>query len=154
MSKVSKRTVPANEALSRILQMDTIKSIVRVIERRPELVGKELTILLAGDSTSTACLFAPHLAIKSMLLRNVIRTVRQHCKDILEMLPRANIQLLWIESEENSADKASKLFFDPINQTYMRVYREGPDCLRDNKAKKHTFLKITKESEIYTSLPE
>ena len=46
-SKVSKRTIPANEALSRILQMDITKSIARVIQRRPEIVGTELTILLA-----------------------------------------------------------------------------------------------------------
>ena len=69
-SKVSKRAVPANEALSRILQMDIKKAIDRVIEKRPEIVEKELTILLAGDSTCT-------------------------------MLPRSNIQLIWIESEEN-----------------------------------------------------
>ena len=43
------------------------KAIARVIEKRPEIVGK------------------------------VITTVRQRCQEILEMFPSSNIQLLWIE---------------------------------------------------------
>ena len=70
------------------------------------------------------------------------------------MLPSSNIQLLWIDSEENSADTDSKLFFGPINQNNMRLYREGSNCLRYCKGKRHTFLTITKEKEIYTPLPE
>jgi len=76
--------------------------------------------------------------------------MKQRCKEILKMLPRATIQLLWIESDENSANKASKLFIDPIEPTNMRLYIEGPGCLRDSEAKKHIFLKITEESEEYT----
>ena len=56
-SKISKRSIPANEALARMLQADTTKSIARVISRRVEIVNKEVEIYLMGDSSCVAALF-------------------------------------------------------------------------------------------------
>ena len=46
------------------------------------------------------------------------------------------------------------MFFDPIIQINTKLYREGPGCLRNILAKRHTFLTITKGKEIYILLPE
>ena len=41
-----------------------------------------------------------------------------------------------------------------ISQNNAKLYREGPECLRDDISRKYTFLKINKQGETYTPLPE
>ena len=58
-SKVSKRTIPANETLARPLQMDMLKELAKAYEYRDEITTKDLIICASGDSACTACLFNP-----------------------------------------------------------------------------------------------
>ena len=60
----------------------------------------------------------------------------------------------WIESHDNSADKISKLFFDPIDQINSKIFRESPVCLRNVNCTKHVFFYISKDTEKFTALPE
>ena len=102
--------MPANKALARILHADLTKSISRVLSRRLEIEDRKLSIFMMGDSTCVACLFSSSITIKNVLLRNVVITVRQRVREILEMLPESTVQLCWIPGETNSSDLASKLF--------------------------------------------
>ena len=112
-SKVSKRTVPCNEALSRVLQLDLTKAMAIVLARRDELKTRPLEIILTGDSLCTACLFSPGIVIKNTLLRSVVNTVRQRAFEIAEILPKATISMSWLPGDQNSADLLSKLFSTP-----------------------------------------
>ena len=95
-SKISKRSVPANEALARMLQADTTKSVAKVLSRRIEIVNKEVEIYLMGDSSCVAALFSPTITIKNILLRNIVVTVKQRIREILDMIPLAKVQMCWI----------------------------------------------------------
>ena len=85
--------MPLNESLARILQMDLSKIMVRVLARREEISQKKLNILLVGDSTCVACLFNPGITIKNILLWNVVTTLKQRIKDILEIVPESTVKL-------------------------------------------------------------
>ena len=73
-SKVSKRTVACNEALSWVLQLDLTKAMAIVLARREELKARPLEIILTGDSLCTAFLFSPGIVIKNTLLRSIVNT--------------------------------------------------------------------------------
>ena len=64
-SKVSKRTVPANEAQARPLGMDIVVKIVECLIVDPEMQAKPLEIILYGDSSYVVALFNKTLAIKN-----------------------------------------------------------------------------------------
>ena len=131
-----------------MLQADTTKSIARVLSRRVEIVNKEVEIYLMGDSSCVAALFRPTITIKNILLRNVVLTVKQRIKEILDMIPLAKVQMCWIPGEENSSDPVSKLFMDPFKQTNTNLFRLGPTCFRTDD-EKCVFLEITKNHETY-----
>ena len=100
-----------------------------------------------------ACLFSPSITIKNVLLRNVVTTVKQRVKAILEMVPESTVQLGWIPGKSNSADMVSKLFHDPFTQASFNLFGFGPDCFR-NDGTKHIFLELTKSLEKYFPLPD
>ena len=105
-SKVSKRTVPANEALARPLGMDIVIKIVECLVVDPEVQLKPIEIILYGDSSCVAALFNPTLAIKNSLLRTAVYGTIQRAKTILEMLPNPIIYFSWIAGTDNAAELA------------------------------------------------
>ena len=109
-SKVSKRTVPANEALARPLGMDIVIKIVECLVVDPEVQLKAKEIIFYGDSSCVAALFNPTLAIKNSLLRTAVYGTIQRAKTILEMLPNPIIYFSWIAGTDNAADLVSKSF--------------------------------------------
>ena len=62
-SKIYKRSIPDNEALAQILQIDTTKSVARVLSRRPEIANKEVEVYLMGDSSCVAAMLSPTITI-------------------------------------------------------------------------------------------
>ena len=60
-SEVSKRTVPANEALARPLGMDIVIKIVECLVVDPEVQLRPIEIILYGDSSCVAALFNPDI---------------------------------------------------------------------------------------------
>ena len=115
-SKVSKWTVPCNEALSRVLQLDLTKAMAVVIALSDELKTRPPEIILTGDSLCTAYLFSSGIVIKNTLLSTVVNTVRQHAWEIAEIQPKATISMSWLPRVQNSADISSKLFFNAIEK--------------------------------------
>ena len=108
-SKVSKRTVPANETLARPLQMDMMKELAKAYEYRDEITQRELMIRAIGDSACTACLFNPQVDIRNVLLRSAIWTAKQRAREIVEILPTAKVRFIWAPGVQNTADYSSKL---------------------------------------------
>ena len=86
-SKVSKRTVPANEAQARQLGMDLIVKVDECLIVDPEMQQMPLEIILYGDSSCVAALFNPTLAIKNSLLRTAVYGTIQRAKTIIEIMP-------------------------------------------------------------------
>ena len=107
---------------------------------------------MMGDSKCVACLFSPSITIKNVLLRNVVTTVKQRVREILEMLPESTVQLCWIPGETDSSDLVSKLFQDPFTQTNSNLFRFGPDCFRTDGTR-YISLGVIKSSERYFPLP-
>ena len=91
--RVSKRTVPANEALSRALQADQVKQVAITLSHRPELENAQLSIVLAGDSICVSTLYNPGLNIKNILLRSTVVAIKDKCQDIIKIFPNATILL-------------------------------------------------------------
>ena len=83
-SKVSKISVPANEAQARRLGMDIVIKIVECLIVDPEMQLKPLEIILYGDSSCVAALFNPTLAIKNSLLRTAVYGTIQRAKQFLK----------------------------------------------------------------------
>ena len=65
--RVSKRTVPAHEALSGPLQAEEVRKISTVL--RPRIRDLELEVVMAGDSICIATLYNPKIALKNILLK-------------------------------------------------------------------------------------
>ena len=108
--------------MARILLADLTKSLARVLSRREEVADRILNIFMMGDSTCVACLFSPSITIKNVLLRNIVVTVKQRVREILEMLPESTVQLCWIPGDTNSSDLVSKLFQDPFTQVNSNLF--------------------------------
>ena len=127
-SKVSKRTIPANEALARPLGMDIVIKIVECLVVDPDLQLKPVEIILYGDSSCVAALFNPTLAIKNSLLRTAVYGTIQRAKQILSLMPNAVIYFSWIAGTDNAADLVLKFFIDPIQamnrlvQTWRNIH--------------------------------
>ena len=128
-SKVSKRTVPAHEVMSKPNQTNIVKEVVKSIEYKIEIREKEILVILGGDLVCTACLFNPEIDIRNVLIKGAINSTKQRMKEILELLPRAVIHLTWLPGEKNSADKASKLHSNPVKILNSDQYRQGPKVL-------------------------
>ena len=97
--RVSKRTEPANEALSRALQADEVKQIAKTLSHRPELENSELSIVMAGDSICMSTLYNPGLNIKNILLRSNVIAVKDKCQDIIKIFPNATVKLCWMDGK-------------------------------------------------------
>ena len=124
-SKVSKRTVPANEAQARPLEMDIVVKIVECLIVDPERQQMPLEIILYGDSSCVAALFNPTLAIKNSLYRIAAYGTIQRAKRIIEMMPNAQIYFSWIAGTDNAADLVSKVFIDPIAAINSDLFQHG-----------------------------
>ena len=114
--RVSKRTVPANEALSRALQADQVKQVAKTLSHRPELENSELSIVMAGDSICVSTLYNPGLNIKNILLRSTVVAVKDKCQDIIKIFPNATVMLCWMDGKSNAADSTSKLTYDNVTK--------------------------------------
>ena len=68
-SKVSKRTVPAHEVMSKPYQTNIVKEVVKSIEYKIEIREKEILVILGGDLVCTACLFNPEIDIRNVLIK-------------------------------------------------------------------------------------
>ena len=108
-SKVSKRTVPSNEAQARPLGIEIIVKVVECLKVDPEMQQMPLEIILYGDSSCVAALFNPALAIKNSLLRKAVYGIIQRAKTVIEMMPNAQIFFSWIAGTDNAADIVSKV---------------------------------------------
>ena len=95
--RVSKRTIPAHEALSRVLQGEETKKLATVLSHRPELANAKLQVVLAGDSICVASLFNPKVEMRNVLLRSAILSCKDKCLDIMKLFPKAEIQLCWLD---------------------------------------------------------
>ena len=90
-SRISKRTIPCNEAISRALQGDYSKMVIQVLSHRLEIKNSPIDVIIAGDSLCTASLYNPSIVIKMFLIRGSVATMKERCREILHLLPRANI---------------------------------------------------------------
>ena len=130
--RVSKRTVPAHEALSGPLQAEETKKIARVLSHRPGIRDLELEIVMGGDSICIATLYNPKLSLKNILLKSAVWAVKHKGREIIKLLPKAVIRICWMDGKSNAADSTSKLMFDNISIINSRMYRHGPDNLHRN----------------------
>ena len=99
-SKVSKRTVPAHEVMSKPNQANMVKEVAKSIEFRIEIRDSQILVIMGGDSICTACLFNPEIDIRNVLIKGAINTTKQRMKEILEILPGATIHLTWIAGDK------------------------------------------------------
>jgi hypothetical protein len=152
--RVSKRTIPAHEALSGSLQAEETRKIAQVLSHRPELVDIALQILLAGDSICVATLFNPKIVMKNVLLKTAIMAVKDKCQEIIRLFPNATIQLAWMDGKLNAADSTSKLMFENIEIMNSKLYRNGPGNLHYESEERVVFYRITKDKEEWIPLPE
>ena len=83
-------------------------------------------VVLGGDSVCTACLSNPEIDIRNVLIKGAINSTKQKMKEILELLPRAVIDLTWLAREKNTADTASKLHSNPVRILNSDAYQRGP----------------------------
>ena len=63
-SKVSKRTVPAHEMMSKPHQANMVKEVAKSIEFRVEIRDSQILVIMGGDSICTACLLNPEIDIR------------------------------------------------------------------------------------------
>ena len=113
-SKTSKRTVVANEAMSRILQTDMMVAVSKVLSLQRRYKNKELPIVLFGDSICVALLFNNIFQLQNTLLRNAIVNTKSRAKQIIEYFPSSTVYFSYVPGKLNPADHLSKLFLDPI----------------------------------------
>ena len=76
-SKVSKRTVPAHEVLSKPNQTGLVKEVVKSRKYRVEMRESEILVVLGVDSVCTACLFNPEINIRNVLIKGAINSTKQ-----------------------------------------------------------------------------
>ena len=62
---MSKRTIPAQEALNRALQAEETKKLAAVLSNRPEMTNADLQVIIGGDLICVASLFNPKVIIKT-----------------------------------------------------------------------------------------
>jgi hypothetical protein len=145
--RVSKRTIPAHEALSGALQAEETRKIVQVLKHRPEIADTELQVLLAGDSICVATLFNPRIVMKNVLPKTAIMAVKDKCQDIIRLFPKATIQLAWMDGKLNAADSTSKLMFENVVIINSKLYQNGPGNLHYDNEERVVFYRISKDKE-------
>ena len=70
------------------------------------------------------------------------------------LFPTATVMLCWMDGKSNAADSKSKLTYGNINIINSKLYREGPDHLREDGPDRVLFYKVTKDKEEWIPLPE
>ena len=145
-SRISNRTIPCNEAISRPLQSDYFKMVIQVLSHRPEIKNSPIDVILAGDSLCTASLYNRSIVIKNVLIRGSVATVKERWREILNLLPQSNIYLTWLEGKYKTADASSNLFFNQVEVINTDLYRHGPKGLTDINSGIHTiFYKVNSQ---------
>ena len=97
--RVSKRTIPAHEALSAALQAEETRKVASVLSHRPELKNLELNIVMCGDSICVASLYNPKVVMKNVLIKTSVMAVKQKCREIIKLFPKATIKICWMDGK-------------------------------------------------------
>ena len=154
-SKTSKRSIPGNEILSKPMSMDLMIANAKVFARRKLLANRKLNLIVNGDSLCTALLMNPNLQSKNILLQGASVNTHSKAKEVLEILPNAEILFTWSPGISNPADLSTKLIFDPITQVNSELFRNGPNFYNSKtEILKNTYMKVTNKGVKWFGLPE
>ena len=123
-SKISKRNVPAHEALSGKLGADALEQILQPLLFDFSL--KPLVFYYLLDSTCTLAMLNPRLDLKNVLLANAVSSFKEKIVEISIVFPNSVGKIGYIEGSVNPSDGMTKLFPDPVSIINSSLYRHGP----------------------------
>ena len=126
-SKLSKRNVVINEAISRLLGNNLMESILDAIGEKLKKLQQKVVIYHLGDSVSA--LFALHEGAKlsNTMLVNISRKFYQSSKSIVNKVGyETKMNVGYVESSLNSADLISKFMRNSVEKCNSALYRNGP----------------------------
>ena len=126
-SKLSKRNVVINEAISRLLGNNLMESILDAIGEKLKKLQQQVVIYHLGDSVSA--LFALHEGAKlsNTMLVNISRKFYQSSKSIVNKVGyETKMNVGYVESSLNSADLISKFMRNSVEKCNSALYRNGP----------------------------
>ena len=105
---------------------------------------------MCGDSICVASLYNPTVVMKNVLIKTSVMAVKQKCREIIKLFPKATIRICWMDGKSNST---SKLLFDNLSIMNSRLYRHGPENLHEESEDRVVFYKVDKDKEEWIPLP-
>ena len=124
-SKVSSKSVPNNKLISFKLALEYMYLNALNLSVRSEIKYMPLKLTILGDSLCAATLFIFENPKKSMLQSSIYNVSQDLMTKILQLLPKAFINLSFVSSELNSADLNSKIDKNSIKTLNSSAWRKG-----------------------------
>ena len=154
-SRVSRRSIPCHEALSKPLGLEVMLSLAKPLSTRDEFEDASLTFVVANDSVCTALLFKPGLMIRNMLLKNCVDAAIRTALDFNGLFPLCTVVFTWIPGAINCADPLTKILPNPIGICNSKEWRQGYSKMESKKEiLKYTYLTVSEHQVQYHGLPE
>ena len=151
-SKISKRNIPAHEALAGKLGADALHQILQPLCFDFSL--EKLKFFFFMDSTCTLAMLNPQLDLKNMLLANAVSAFKEKLIEISIQFPNSVSMIGFIPGTMNPADGMTKLYADPINIINSSLYRHGPQKFENFKSLENELVAKVENGEFtYLGLP-
>ena len=154
-SRVSRRSIPCHEALSKPLGLEVMLTFAKPLASREEFMEASFTFLLANDSVCTALLFKPGLHIRNMLLKNCVDAAIRSALDLNNLFPLCTVVFTWIPGKENCADPLTKILPNPVKICNSKAWRNGYASMESKtESLKYTYMTVSEHKIQYYGLPE
>ena len=153
-SKISKRNIPANEAMAAPLASDALATILDSLKY--DFSDHPMEIHFLSDSTCFLSMLNPIIELKNTLFQNCVNSFKDRIMSINAQFPNARITIGFVPTDQNAADTVTKILLDPVQVVNSKLYREGPvkyeslETLRED-----TVARVSGDGEfIFLGIPE
>ena len=121
--RLSKRTVPVTEMISRSQALEGLLEVVPVLART--LRNHTFQISIITDSLCCAELLNPSRESSAHILSSNAQLQRNLIDELSNIFSRAQIRCIWVQSDLNKADYLTRIQKDPIGLLNSKAYREA-----------------------------
>ena len=133
-SKLHKYRLPQGETASMVFALKTLSEMLNwsVFTKYFDEISQPVTVNLLSDSLIFCNYLNPLSVHTEVQTRNLIHSWYRIANDIITKYNYLKITVQHICSQNNSADKISKIFRNPVKQCNDLTFRHGNDCFKSH----------------------